>query len=147
MTRRPLIHEALTSTVIGCFFEVYNNMGHGALESLHLAALEREIRHSGHRVARELKVRVMYKGEEIGMQRLDMVVDDLVVVEVKSSEDLPKLAHRQLYNYLRITNLEVGLLLHFGLEPRFYRIFCEQDRKPWRMKRLERLSSARRTDP
>lgn len=147
MTRRPLLHEEITNTVIGCFFEVYNNMGHGALESLHLAALEREIRNSGHRVTRELKVRVMYKGEEIGMQRLDMVVDDVVVIEAKSSEDLPKIAHRQLFNYLRITNLEVGLLLHFGVDPRFYRVYCEQGRKPWRTSRLERRRSPRHADP
>jgi GxxExxY protein len=84
----------------------------------------------GHRVARELSVRVMDRGEEIGMQRLDMVVDDVLVVEAKSTHTLHESASRQLYNYLRATNLEVGLLLQFGLEAQFFRIVCERAFKP-----------------
>ena len=86
-------------------------------------AMERELLARGHRVARELGVRVMYKGDELGYQRLDLIVDDTIVVEIKSTTDLHKTAPRQLHNYLRATNLEVGLLLHFGPEARFYRIF------------------------
>ena len=67
------------------FYEVYNTLGSGFLESLYLAALERELRKRGHRVARELSVRVTYKSEELGSQRLDMVVDDVLVVEAKST--------------------------------------------------------------
>lgn len=70
-------------------------------------------------------MRVYYKGHEIGFQRLDMVVEDLVVIEAKSTVELHKNATRQLFNYLRATNLEVGLLLHFGREPHFYRVVCE----------------------
>jgi len=63
----------------------------------------------------------MYKGEELAYQRLDMMIDDVVIVEVKSTVELHKGANRQVYNYLRATSLEVGLLLQFGPEPRFYR--------------------------
>jgi GxxExxY protein len=87
--------------------------------------LERELRKRGHRVVRELSVRVAYKGEELGAQRLDMVVDDVLVIEAKSTHTLHPSASRQLYNYLRATNLELGLLLHFGPRPQFYRVFCE----------------------
>jgi GxxExxY protein len=66
-------------------------------------------------------VRVMYKGEEIGHQRLDMIVDGVVVVEIKSTPALAPVARRQLFAYLRATNLEVGLLLHFGPDARFFR--------------------------
>ena len=83
----------------------------------------------GHRVARELSVRVMYKGEEIGMQRLDMVIDDVLVVEAKSTHTLHESASRQLFNYLRATNLEVGLLLHFGPRAQFFRLVCEKNFK------------------
>jgi len=67
----------------------------------------------------------MYKGEELGTQRLDMIVDDKLVVETKSTYELHKAAVRQVYNYLRATRLEVGLLLHFGPEPKFYRLICQ----------------------
>jgi len=105
---RQLLHDTLTRSVIGAFYEVYDTLGHGYLESIHLAALERELRVRGHRVMRELSVHVMYKGEEIGMQRLDMVVDGVLVVEAKSTPTLHQSASRQRYNYLHATNLEVG---------------------------------------
>lgn len=70
---------------------------------------------------REVSVRVMYKGHPVGFQRLDMIVDDRVLVETKSTYELPVTAKRQVLNYLRATNLEVGLLLHFGPDAKFHR--------------------------
>jgi GxxExxY protein len=127
MTRRALLHEQLTGSVIGAFYEVYKTLGHGYLESLYATALEWELLARGHRVAREMSVRVKYKSAELGMQRLDMVVDDALVVEIKSTATLQKIASRQLYNYLRATSLEVGLLLHFGPEPQFFRAVCANE--------------------
>ena len=124
MTSHSLIERELTGSVIGAFFEVYNALGYGFLEHLYMSALEREMLVRGHRVAREALVRVMYKGAELGTQRLDMLVDEKLVVEAKSTYKLSDAAPRQLYNYLRATNLEVGLLLHFGPRPRFYRLIC-----------------------
>jgi len=121
MGQGKLIEEALTRSVIGAFFEVYNTLGFGFLEHVYVAALERELRASGHQVGREVGVRISYKGEELAWQRIDMVVDGKLIVEVKSAPELHKAAHRQVFNYLRATNLEVGLLLHFGPEPRFFR--------------------------
>ena len=122
MRTEALVYEELTFSVIGAFFEVYNHLGHGFLEHLYMAALERELIARGHRVAREVNVPVFYKGEQIGWQRLDMIVDDVLVIEGKSTTELPKEAKRQLYHYLKGTRLEVGLLLHFGPEPKFYRL-------------------------
>ena len=127
MSRRPLLHEQLTGSVIGAFYEVYKTLGFGYLESLYATALEWELRARGHRVAREMSVRVVYKNAELGMQRLDMVVNDVLIVEIKSAATLQKTASRQLYNYLRATNLEVGLLLHFGPEPQFFRVVCANE--------------------
>jgi GxxExxY protein len=124
-----LLHQELTHSVIGAFYEVYNTLGCGFLENLYMTALERELLSRGHKVSRELSVRVTYKGEEIGQQRLDLVVDDVLVVEAKSTHVLHRSASRQLYNYLRATNLEVGLLLHFGPQSHFYRVVCENGRK------------------
>ena len=122
MRTEALVYEELTFSVIGAFFDVYNHLGHGFLEHLYMAALERELIARGHRVAREVNVPVFYKGEQIGWQRLDMIVDDVLVIEGKSTTELPREAKRQLYNYLKATHLEVGLLLHFGPEPKFYRL-------------------------
>lgn len=130
MSRRALIEERLTRSIISAFYEVYRELGYGFLEHFYLAALERELRARGHHVSRELSVRIMYKGEELGMQRLDMVVDHLVVVEAKSTAKLSAVAPRQLYNYLHGTCFEVGLLLHFGPEPIFHRAVCENRLKP-----------------
>jgi len=124
MTRIHLLEERLTRSVIGAFYEVYNTLGFGFLEHVYVMALERELMERGHRVAREVSVHVSYKEHVLAVQRIDMIVDDRVVVEAKSGAELPTAAKRQLFNYLRATNLEVGLLFHFGLEPRFHRVVC-----------------------
>jgi GxxExxY protein len=117
----PLLHESLTKSIIGAFFEVYNELDFGFLEHMCVSALEIELAKRGHSVAREVGIRVWYKGQDIGAQRLDMIVDDAVVVEVKSTLVLHPSAMRQLTSYLRATNIEVGLLLHFGEKASFYR--------------------------
>jgi GxxExxY protein len=114
VVRAPLLLEKLTRSVIGAFYEVYNTLGYGFLENLYVAALEQELSARGHRVSRQFDVLVRYKGQEIGHQRLDLVVDECLVLEIKSTERLHPYAGRQLYNYLKATNLEVGLLLHFS---------------------------------
>lgn len=129
MTRIPLLEERLTRSVIGAFFEVYNTLGFGFLEHIYVMALERELIQRGHCVAREVSVHVSYKGHILAVQRIDMIVDERLVVEVKSCVELPGVAQRQLLNYLRATHLEVGLVLHFGLEPRFHRLISSNQRE------------------
>ena len=129
--RTVLIDEALTHSVIGAFFEVYNTLGFGFLEQLYARALEKELVSRGHQVKREFAVLVQYKGEILGHQRLDMVVNDRLVVEIKATENLHRDSQRQLFNYLRATDIEVGLLLHFSPSgARFFRQVCSH--KPGR---------------
>ena len=123
-----LLHRQLTGAIIGAFFETYDVLGAWFAEHLYAAALERELRARGHRVSREVAVTVTYKGEPLGQQRLDMVVDDLVIVEIKATERLHPRALQQLYGYLRSTRLEVGLLLHYGPRPAFHRAVQTNDR-------------------
>lgn len=123
-----LIEGELTHSVIGAFYEVYNALGYGFLERVYMTALEHELRARGHEVRREVAVPVSYKGADVGTQRLDMVVGGAVIVEAKSTEVLHPTASRQLFSYLRATPMEVGLLLHFGPKPRFYRVFCTTHR-------------------
>lgn len=124
MGRIALIEGPLSHSAIGAFYEVYNTLGFGFLEHVYVMALERELIARRHRVAREVRVRICYKGEELTSQRLDMIVDDKLVIEMKAGYDLHKAAPRQLYNYLRATRLELGLLFHFGPEPAFFRVIC-----------------------
>jgi GxxExxY protein len=126
---RWLAEEGLTHAIIGAFYRVYNRLGHGFLEHVYGAALERELLRLDLRVAREYWVRVYYDGMELCQQRLDFVVNERVVVELKSTTELHRAASRQLVNYLRATNLEVGLLLHFGPEAKFYRLYAPNAQK------------------
>lgn len=83
-----LLHEKLTKSIIGAFYEVYNTLGFGFLESTYVRALENELAGRGHGVAREVSFPVMYKGENVGTQRIDMIVDGKIIVETKSTYDL-----------------------------------------------------------
>jgi GxxExxY protein len=122
MAPSELIEQRLTHSIIGAFFEVYNTLGFGFLESVYLVALERELIARGHQVAREVWVQVFYKGQPLCNQRCDMIVDEKVIVESQSTFALSGTAGRRLFNYVRATNLEVGLLFHFGPKPRFFRV-------------------------
>jgi len=124
-----LAEERLTHLVLKAFYRVYNRLGFGFLEHVYVKALEIELRRLGLRVAREVSVRVYYDGEYLCRYRIDMVVNEKLVVEVKSTYELRRGAPRQLLNELRATTLEVGLLLHFGSEPKFYRLHAPNSQK------------------
>jgi GxxExxY protein len=94
---------------------------------------------SGHRVGREVPSMVYFRGEPVAQQVLDMIVDEKLVIEIKATEYLHPSASMQLFSYLSATQLEVGLLLHFGRKPKFHRVICEN--------RLKRHLSARVPDP
>jgi len=119
-----LVEEALTHSIIGAFYEVYTELGFGFLESVYILALERELIARGHKVTRECRVWVYYKGEKLTKQRIDLLVADKVILEVKSTLVLPPTTERQLYNYLHATHLHVGLILHFGPKPFVKRVFA-----------------------
>ena len=127
---RDRVHSIATA-----FHTVYNYYDFGLTESLYCGALECELTDRGHTVAREVAVEVDYKGRHVGWQRIDLVVDDRVIVEVKASELLPRYAKRQLLSYLRVTSCQVGLVLHFGPEPKFYRL-VDVKKKPRQGRRL-----------
>ena len=122
---RELVAEALTRAVIGAFYAVHGELGFGFREYIYALALERELVVRGHHVERELPITVYYRGEPLAKQTLDMVVDERLIIETKATERLHAGAPLQLFGYLCATNLEVGLLLHFGREARFHRVVCE----------------------
>src|SRR5688572_29293242 len=117
-----LIDADVTECIIGAFYDVYNTLDFGFLEHVYSAALEFELIKRGHHVGREVAVQVFYKGTQLATQRIDLLVDGKVVVEIKSTYELHKAAPRQVYSYLRATKLEVGLLLYFGPKPNFFHL-------------------------
>lgn len=117
-----LLHGALTQSVLGAFHESYDHLGFGFLESVCTLALAEELRLRGHHVAREVVVDIAYKGQPLATQRLDMIVDDVLIVEIKAMDALHPSAFRQIRNYLRATHLELGLVLNYGPRPTFRRV-------------------------
>jgi GxxExxY protein len=131
MTRKgpdglQLLERELTGQIIGAFYECYNELGFNRLESVYRRALAVELQLRGVRVVVEAPVEVHYKGVPVGFFRMDLLVDGRVVVEVKATTVLGPTDKRQLLNYLRASNLDVGLLLHFGPEPKFYRFVTKK---------------------
>lgn len=116
-----LIEEDITRQIIGAFFECYNHLRPGPFESVYRRALLHEMRLRGLTASEEASFEVRYKGILVGLFRLDLLVENRVVIEVKSTTTLSPADRRQLHNYLSVTGLEVGLLLHFGPDPRFER--------------------------
>jgi GxxExxY protein len=126
MTAQPamlLADEKISRSIIGAFYDVYNALGYGFVERVYLAALAHELRKRGHRVRCELKIPIFYDGQLIAYQRIDMLVDDTVIVETKVSDHLAPAWERQLYNYLCAAGREVGLLLYFTYKPKVRRIY------------------------
>jgi GxxExxY protein len=124
MATHDLAHEAITAAILGAFYEVFNGLGFGYYEATYMAALEHELRLRGRRVAREVVFDVVYKGYVIGRHRLDMLVEGCVVVEAKATVQLPPTAKSQLHTYLHGAHHTVGLVLHFGPEPKAHRVYC-----------------------
>ena len=122
MAHITLLERESTNAIIGAFFEVYNTLGFGFLEHVYSLAMERELIARGRAVGREVQIPILYKGEFLTNHRADLIVDERVVVEIKSTEILPLSTPRTVKNYLRATRIEVALILHFGPEAKFYRM-------------------------
>ena len=121
--RGELLEAERVHSIVAAFFTVFNYFGGGGMcEAAYTGALEYELTLRGHKVDREVSVPVHYKGKLVARQRLDIVVDDRVIVECKATERLPPSARPQLIGYLRATIFQVGVLLHFGPHPEFYRL-------------------------
>ena len=129
--RQDLIEKELTGSVISAFYYVYNQLGYGFLEKISSEALARTLRKLGHTVEREVMLPIYFDCEVIGLQRIDMLVDAKLIVENKSTFQLCDADHRQPLSYLTSSDIQVGLLLHFGPEPKFYRKVSTRSPKGW----------------
>ena len=104
----------ITDQIIKAFFTVYNSLGYGFLEKVYENAMLIELDKIGIEARSQVPVKVLYEGKEVGNYYADLLVEKMVIVELKSSEDLCEEHEAQLLNYLRATDVEVGLLLNFG---------------------------------
>ena len=112
-----LLHGELTQEILGAFFTVYNELGHGFLESVYKKSMVVELDTRGITVRREVATEIVYLGRSVGYYRIDLLVADRVLVEVKASTAIGESDKRQLFNYLRASKISVGLLLNFGPKP------------------------------
>lgn len=115
------LYKDLTSKIIGCFYEVYNGLGYGFLEKVYENALKYELEKKGFKVEKQKPITVFYDKIKVGEYYADLIVDDAVILELKAAESLFEEHKYQLINYLKATNIEVGLLLNFGKKPEIRR--------------------------
>lgn len=106
--------DQLTERVIKCAIEVHRQLGPGLLEGTYEEAYCIELEDEGLRYERQLIIPVIYKGRTIGEYRLDLMIEDLVIVEIKSVERFDSVFEAQILTYLKITGKKVGLLINFN---------------------------------
>lgn len=124
-----LIHKNITESIIKTFYDVYNELGYGFLEKVYQNSMFLELRNRGFKVEAQKQIKVIYKNIEVGEYYADLMVNDFVIVELKAAEYIIEAFENQLLNYLRGTNVEVGLLLNFGPKPEFRRKVFDNTRK------------------
>jgi GxxExxY protein len=124
-----LLHKELTDKILKTYYDVYNELGFGFLEKVYQNSMFVELNYRGFQVEAQKRIKVFYKGYEVGEYYADLVVDGHVIIELKAAEYMVKEFEIQLINYLRGTSIEVGLLLNFGKKPEFVRKVFENSRK------------------
>jgi len=122
-------HWDLCHQIVGVFYSVYNELGHGFLEAVYEEALAIGLTEAGLHVTRQVPTPIWFRGRTIGEYKADLIVNGVVLLELKATKSLDSSHEAQILNYLRATNIEVGLLLNFGPKPQFKRFVFENNRK------------------
>jgi len=124
-----MLHKNLTDHVLKSFYKVYNTLGYGFLEKVYENALIIELRRQGLKCSQQQHIDVFYKDTKVGSYFADIFVEDTIIIELKAAEGLVEEHEYQLLNYLKATDIEVGLLLNFGKSPQFKRKIFTNDNK------------------
>ena len=124
-----ILEKELTSKIIKAFYNVYNTLGYGFLEKVYERAMIIELKKFGMKCESQKPINVYYEDEEVGEYFADILIEKRVIVELKAVESIVKKHETQLYNYLKATNVEVGLLMNFGEEAIFKRMVFENKYK------------------
>jgi len=124
------LHKEITSKIIQAFYKVYNTLGYGFLEKVYENAMRIEISKSGLHVEQQKNIKVFYESEQVGDYYADLFVENLIIVELKAAETICDEHETQLLNYLKATDIEVGLLINFGKKAEIKRkIFLNKNKK------------------
>ena len=129
-----LLHKETTEQIIKAFYKVYNTLGFGFLEKVYENALSAELITKGFQVENQKRLEVYYENRLVGEYFADIIVAEKIIVELKSAESLHPAHEAQLMNYLKATEIEIGLLLNFGVKPEFKRKVFTNARKTFRTK-------------
>ncbi|HJT27806.1 MAG TPA: GxxExxY protein [Pyrinomonadaceae bacterium] len=124
-----LKHGLITDQILRVFYEVYNELGHGILESVYHRSLVLALESAGLKVCSRVGIPVWFRGHQVGHFEADVLVENCVVLELKAARSLDSSHHAQLMNYLKATDIEVGLLLNFGERPEFKRVIFDNLKK------------------
>ena len=124
-----LKHGLVTDKILKVFYHVYNELGHGFLESVYHRSLVLALKSKGLKVCSRVAIPVWFRGERVGHFEADVLVEDCVLLELKAARTLDSSHRAQLMNYLKATEIEVGLLLNFGERPEFKRVVFDNLKK------------------
>lgn len=116
-----LEHKEITDKILNSFYAVYNELGYGFLEKVYENSLLIELLSKGLKCIKQKPIKVSYKNEVVGEYYADIIVENKIILEIKSAERILKEHEYQLINYLRSTDMNIGLLLNFGRKPEFRR--------------------------
>lgn len=122
-------HSEITEIIIKAFYNVYNKLGYGFLEKVYEKSLEIECRKLGLKCLCQCPIEVFYDNEVVGFYIADMIINQFVIVEIKAASAINTEHKIQLVNYLKATEIEVGLVLNFGKKPEFKRKVFSSDYK------------------
>lgn len=123
------LHQDLTERIIKAYYNVYNELGYGFLEKVYENAMMIELKTLELKCEKQKPISVSFKGFSVGEYFADIIVENKVIIELKAAECLIEEHEAQLLNYLRATDIEVGLLLNFGKKPQFKRQLFENTYK------------------
>lgn len=123
-------HESLTEKIIKVYYQVYNELGYGFLERVYQNAFYIALTEAGLQVEAQHKIKVWFRKTEVGEYFADLIVNSLVIIELKASDAILEEHEAQLLNYLRGTEIEVGLLFNFGKKPEIRRKVYDNEFKP-----------------
>ncbi len=112
-----LLHSEITGEILKAFYKVYNELGYGFLEKVYENAMAFELQANGLFVQQQLPINVFYNGKIAGEYFADLIVENKVIIEIKTASTIDKAHEAQLLNYLKATEIEVGLVLNFGQKP------------------------------
>ncbi len=114
-------HQHITKKIIKGYYEVYNELGVGFLESVYENALKSVLKGYGLEVKAQFGIDIYFREKKVGKFTADLIIEDKIVVELKAVSRLTRVHKAQIINYLKATDIEIGLLINFGDEPEFKR--------------------------